>query len=105
MTIRTFNISSSGTTYRTEEYIFIGNSDKYCDQIDALQPANPKSCPTDINKAKVNFDETTNSDRHSPNVDQISKKKRQSCVVTIDYSCLLQQKSVNDLRHKCCTFL
>ena len=102
--VQTFHISSSGETYRTEKYIFVGDVDQISDQNEALMPANPKSCTTTINHSVDDIDGPTMSYHPSTNMDIIYPQKKQH-VVTIDYSYLLQQKSPLNLRHNCCAFL
>ena len=102
--VQTFHISSSGKTYRTEKYIFVGDIEQSCDQNEALMPANPKSCATTYSQDVDDIDGSTKTDRPRMNMDMIYPQRKQH-VVTIDYSYLLQQKSALDLRHNCCAFL
>ena len=104
MTVQTYNISCYGKTYRTEEYIFIGGSENCLNQNEILTPANPQPCTITVSQLKDDIDRTQMDNICNDNMEQISSQKKQH-VITIDYSYLLQQKSVSDLRHNCCIFL
>jgi len=103
MTVQTYNISSAGKIYRAEECIFIGGGDKFFNQNSGLVPPNPKPCLTASSNI-TNHIEGVKKDRSYNDMHQVSSLNKKH-VITIDYSYLLQQKSVYDLRRNCCAFL
>ena len=103
MNVQTYNISSAGKIYRAEEYIFIGGGDKFSSQNSGLIPPNPQPCSAAFSN-EPNRIEGAKKARSHDNMHQVSSKSKKH-VITIDYSYLLQQKSVHDLRRNCCAFL
>ena len=92
MTVQSYNISSAGKTYRAEEYILIGGGDEFSNKDSGMIPPNPQPC-------SAAFSNVTN------HIEGAKKDRSHNDVITIDYSYLLQQKSVRDLRRNCCAFL
>ena len=103
MTVQTYNISSAGKLHRAEEYIFIGGGDRISNQNSELIPPNPKPCSAAFSNV-TNYIEGSKKERSHNDMHQDSSQNKKH-VVTIDYSYLLQQKSVHDLRRNCCAFL
>ena len=103
MSVQTYNISSAGKLYRAEEYIFIGGGDRYSNQNIELIPPNPKPCSAAFRNV-TNHIEGSRKERNHNDMHQVSSPNKKH-VITIDYSYLLQQKSVHDLRRNCCAFL
>ena len=103
MTVQTYNISSAGKLYRAEEYIFIGGDDRFSDQNSELLPLNPKPCSAAFSNVTNHIKESKKERSHN-DMHQVSSQNKKH-VITVDYSYLLQQKSVHDLRRNCCAFL